>query len=135
MSAVSVIVFDQYNKQKNYQSIARNLFGELVIGWIVIEQPWYSTETDWTYWMYSNEYQPGGICGGAMDLGLTRCEVYENTIKPFTQIEEIKYALECGTVVKLVEDFFDSSPLAIIKKEEDIPYELWEIPYYTYEEE
>lgn len=125
MSAVSVIVFDKYNKQKNYQSIARNLFGELVIGWIVIERPWHSTETDWTYWMYSNEYQPVGTCGGAINLGLTRREVYKNTIKPFTQIEEIKYNLECGMVVKLVENIFDSNPLAIIKKEEDIPYDYW----------
>lgn len=75
--------------------------------------------------MYLNEYQPVGICGGAINLGLTRREVYKNTIKPFTQIEEIKYNLECGMVVKLVENIFDSNPLAIIKKEEDIPYDYW----------
>lgn len=75
--------------------------------------------------MYSNEYQPVEICGGAINLGLTRREVYKNTIKPFTQIEEIKYNLECGMVVKLVENIFDSNPLAIIKKEEDIPYDYW----------
>ena len=126
LSAVSVVVFDQYNKQKNYQSIARNLSGELVVGWVVVEQPWYSEPT---YWMYSNEYRSGGPCGGAIDLGLTRCEVYENTIKPFTQIEEIKYDLECGMAVKLVEGFFDCTPLVIIEKEADIPYDLWKISY------
>lgn len=78
MAAVSVIIFDKNNKQQNYQSIARNMDGELVIGWIVIEQPWYSPETNWTYWMYSNEYSPGGLCGGATDLGLTRCIVDKN---------------------------------------------------------
>ena len=37
MAAVSVIIFDKDNKQQDYQSIARNMDGELVIGWIVVE--------------------------------------------------------------------------------------------------
>lgn len=134
MAAVSVIIFDKNNKQQNYQSIARNIDGELVIGWIVVEQPWYSPETNWTYWMYSNEYSPGGLCGGATDLGLTRCIVDKNTIKPFTQIEQIKYNLEIGLTVKLDKKLIlfkdeedDDNTLAIIEKEEDIPYELWSL--------
>lgn len=134
MAAVSVIIFDKNNKQQNYQSIARNMDGKLVIGWIVVEQPWYSPETNWTYWMYSNEYSPGGLCGGATDLGLTRCIVDKNTIKPFTQIEQIKYNLEIGLTVKLDKKLIlfkdeedDDNTLAIIEKEEDIPYELWSL--------
>lgn len=134
MAAVSVIIFDKNNKQQDYQSIARNMNGELVIGWIVVEQPWYSPETNWTYWMYYNEYSPGGLCGGATDLGLARCIVDKNTIKPFTQIEQIKYHLEIGLTVKLDKKFIlfkdeedDDNTLAIIEKEEDIPYELWSL--------
>lgn len=134
MAAVSVIIFDKDNKQQDYQSIARNMDGELVIGWIVIEKPWYSAATNWTYWMYSNDYYPRGLCGGATDLGLTRCMVDKNTIKPFTQIEKIKYDLEIGLTVRLDKKLIlfkdeedDDNTLAIIEKEEDIPYELWSL--------
>ncbi len=134
MAAVSVIIFDKDNKQQDYQSIARNMDGELVIGWIVVEKPWYSAEADWTYWMYSNEYYPRGFCGGASDIGLTRCIVDRDTIKPFTQIEKIKYDLEIGLTVRLDKKLIlfkdeedDNNTLAIIEKEEDIPYKLWSL--------
>lgn len=134
MAAVSVIIFDKDNKQQDYQSIARNMDGELVIGWIVVEEPWYSPETDWTYWMYFNEYGQGGFCGGATDLGLSRCMVDRDTIKPFTQIEKIKYDLEIGFTVRLDKKLIcfndeknENNTLAVIEKEEDIPYELWSL--------
>lgn len=74
--------------------------------------------------MYSNDYSGGGFCGGAIDLGLKRCVVREETIKPFTQIEEIKYYLECNFIVEL-RDHNDPSFNHIFKKESDIIYELW----------
>lgn len=73
--------------------------------------------------MFSNKYQSGGPCGGAIDLGLTKCIVDKNTIKPFTQIEEIKHFLEKGFIIKLESKKGDI--LAIIQKKEDIPYKLW----------
>lgn len=134
MPAVSIIIFDKDNKQQKYQSIARNMNGELVVGWVVIGQPWHSRETDWTYWMYFNKYQSGGFCGGATDLGLTRCMIDASTIRPFTQIEKIKYDLENGFIVRLDKKLIcfkdeedDDNTLAIIEKEEDIPYELWSL--------
>ena len=123
--ATSVMVFDKQNKQDEYRYIARDLKGKLVIGWIVVEQPWYSSKSDWTYWMYSNKYGGGGICGGCTDLGLERVQVRPETIKPFNQIEHIKYDLEHDFDVKL-EDKFQGNTLAIIHREDEIPYELWD---------
>ena len=51
--------------------------------------------------MYRNKYGPG-FCGGASDLGFERIKVDPNTIKPFNQIEEIKYDLENGFNVELI---------------------------------
>ena len=101
MCATSVIYFDKENKQEEYKYIARDMNGKLVIGWIVIEQPWYSPSSSWIYWMYRNKYGPG-FCGGASDLGFERIKVDPNTIKPFNQIEEIKYDLENGFNVELI---------------------------------
>ena len=102
MCSTSVIYFDKENKQEEYKYIARDMNGKLVIGWIVIEKPWYSPQKSWTYWMYRNKYGPGGFCGGASDLGFERIKVDPNTIKPFNQIEEIKYDLENGFNVELI---------------------------------
>lgn len=128
---VSVLYFDKDNKQIDYQFIARDMDGEIKIGWIVIEKPWYSIESNWTYWMYTNKYGQG-ICGGASDLGFERTMINPETIRPFNQIEEIKYHLEMGSIVKLKRKFctFDDEAssdniLAVINSIDEIPYDLW----------
>ncbi len=130
--AISVLYFDKENKQQEYQFIARDMEGKLKIGWIVVEQPWYSRESDWTYWLYSNKYG-AGFCGGASNLGLERTIIDPETIKPYNQIEQIKYDLEIGMTVRLDKKFYvfddeapDDNTLAIIHNENGIPYELWE---------
>lgn len=123
MRPTSVLRFDKENKQEDYKFIARDMNGELVIGWIVVEQPWYSSESAWTYWMYSNKYGNGGMCGGCTDLGLERVEVNPETIKPFNQIENIKYFLECGFIVELKDK--EDNIVASINYVDKIPYELW----------
>lgn len=132
MSATSVRIFDKTNKQEDYQFIAKDLEGKFVIGWIVVEKPWYSPESNWTYWMYSNRYG-NGICGGASDLGFERVPVNPKTIRPYNQIHQIKYDLECGMDVSLEKRFYlfdEDAPkdntLAIIHNVNEIPYELWE---------
>lgn len=132
MSATSVRIFDKTNKQEDYQFIAKDLEGNSVIGWIVVEKPWYSPESNWTYWMYSNRYG-NGICGGASDLGFERVPVNPDTIRPYNQIEQIKYDLECGMDVRLEKKFYlfyedipEDNTLAIIHNINEIPYELWE---------
>ena len=132
MKPTSVLIFDKENSQNDYQFIARDMNGKLVIGWIVIEEPWYSNKSEWTYWMYSNKYGRGGFCSGASDLGLDRTVVNPDTIKPFNQIEKIKYDLENGMKVRLDRKFYcsddeapDNNILAIINNVNEIPYELW----------
>lgn len=132
--ATSVIIFDKENKQDDYQFIAKDIDGNSVIGWIVIEKPWHTSESAWTYWMYTNKYGSGGFCGGASDLGLSRVQVKPETIKPYNQIEEIKCHLEFGMIVRLDrkhylfnEDAPDGNTLAVIHNENEIPYELWQI--------
>lgn len=123
--ATVVVFFDKKNQQKDYQWIARDLVNnKLTIGYIVVEKPWYSFRLNWTFWMYSNDYASGGFCGGAIDKDLKRYAVKEETIKPFTQIEEIKYYLETGFIVEL-RDHDNPSFNYFFEKESDIPYELW----------
>lgn len=131
--AVLQIIFDKENKQDDYQYIARDMNGKLQIGWIVIEKPWYSHQSAWTYWLYSNKYDAGGFCGGASDLGLERIMVDPETIRPYNQIEQIKYNLEIGMTIRLDKKFYTFSEdapkyntLAIIHNVNEIPYELWQ---------
>lgn len=133
MAATSVIYLDKENKQKDYQYIARDMSGKLVIGWIVIEKPWYSSLESWTYWIFSNKYGPG-FCGGASDLGFEKIKVDPNTIKPFNQIEEIKYDLESGFFVKLVNKipYKDDNGLTKYSEVELAIHNKNEIPYYLY---
>lgn len=129
--AISVLYFDKENKQQEYQFVARDMDGKLRIGWIVVEQPWYSPKSAWTYWLYSNKYGAGGFCGGASDLGLERTIVDPETIKPYNQIEQIKYDLEIGMTVRLDKKMYpfgdapDDNTLATIHNVNEIPYELW----------
>lgn len=103
--AISVIYFDKENKQKDYQIVARDYNNKLQIGWIVVEKPWYSSSSSWTYWLYSNKYG-SGFCGGAADLGFERIPVQPDTIKPYTQIETIKYDLELGMTIELKKELY-----------------------------
>lgn len=128
---LAVEVFDESNNQIDYQFIAETYDGKSVVGYIAIEKPWYSNESDWTYWMYINQYGKG-ICGGASDLGLTKVMVNPPTIRPYNQIEKIKYLLNNGISVELVRElivFDDESGLdnsiMIIDNIDDIPYEMW----------
>lgn len=126
----SCFIFDPDNKQKDFQFIAKDLNGNLRVGWIVIERTWYSSSNNWTYWMYQNKYVGGGFCGGAVDLGLERFMVDPDTIRPYNQINEIKMDLEQGMGIKLQRKFMiddtEDNTIAIIEKKEDIPYALWE---------
>ena len=93
--------YDKLNKQEDFKVYAQDFNGKWHCGWIVIEQPWYSNQSEWTYYLYVNKYGPGGICGGAVDLGLVSIIVRGDTIIPATQVNTIKIDLINGCKVFL----------------------------------
>lgn len=86
------IKYDKGNKQIDYQYIARDIkSGRLVVGYIVVERLWYQEPH---YFIYYNDYKPGGFCGGCIDLGIKKVEVDPSTITQYNQLTSIKYNQE-----------------------------------------
>lgn len=105
--------------------------GKYVIGWIAIEQPWYSPESEWTYYIIRNKYGSGGFCGGCTDLGFEKIIVDGSTIEPYNQIGKIKYNQSIKIDTKIVKEmkFLDEAKeelVIYIGVDDKIPYELWE---------
>ena len=128
MAAVDVLVYDPNNKQEDYQYVAKDMYEELIVGYIVVEKPWYSNKSDWTYYIVHNFYGSGGICGGCTDLGLQKVIVRPDTIIPYNQIGMIKWNQNHNIDTKLVKELCfdnDEEVVAYIKASDKIPYELW----------
>lgn len=127
----NVIQFDKENKQIEYKHMARSIeIGKLIIGWVVIEKPWYSSPSAWTYYIYSNEYVSGGFCGGASDLGLKREVVDPDTVEIYNQIANVKWNKEYDLSTRLVEGLNSfggqsNNIIATINPKDKIPYKLW----------
>lgn len=127
-----ILVYDKQNKQKDYMYMAKDMEDNYVIGYIVVEKPWYSSEVDWNYYIVKNEYGKGGMCGGALDLGMSRTLVQKDTIQPFTQSCEVIHALSIGETVRIDKKFYafdDDAPqdniVRYIRKCEDMEG-LWD---------
>lgn len=128
--SVEIMQFDRDNTQDNYNYMAKSIENDkYVVGYIVIDKPWYSSEKDWTYYIVNNEYG-SGYCGGAINLGLKGTIVERNTIEPYTQTAHIKYNQAIGIDTKLIHEFDFINPdnekqIIYIKPDDEIPYELW----------
>lgn len=127
----AVIEYDPLNLQEEYQYMAKDMNGKYVIGWIAIEKPWYSPESEWTYYIIRNKYGSGGFCGGCTDLGFEKIIVDGSTIEPYNQIGKIKYNQSIKIDTKIVKEmnFLDKAKeelVTYIGVDDEIPYELWE---------
>ena len=86
----------------DYSCWAKDKNGEWHNGYIVVEQPWYSSAYTWTCWLYFNDYCGGGICGGAVDLGLDRIEIDPTIILSNSLNNRIKIYVELGYCVNML---------------------------------
>lgn len=125
-----ILVFDKQNKQDDFQYMAKVLeTGEYKVGYIVVEKPWYSAESDWIYYLYNNKYG-GGFCGGSTDLGLERYIVDKETIEPYTQTAQIKLNQIRGYISKVVkryDPFGKEDVVCVVSPTDEIPYKLWKV--------
>lgn len=126
MPAVVVLTLDKENRQDDFQYMAKDIAnGEYVVGYIVIDKPWYSNPKDWTYYIFNNEYDyEHGFCGGATDLGLKKTKIDPNTIEPYTQTANIKLNQIRGLHTRIITP--QHNFITVITPKDKIPYELWE---------
>lgn len=123
---VSVMVFDQTNKQKNYQYVGETYSGETVVGGIVYDEGIYIYDPK--YYIYTLAHLNTSAGGEVDDHNMRRVEVRPDTIRPYTQIERIKEELRKGNCVELVRnlsDSFSDKSICTITSEKEIPYKLW----------
>ena len=127
-----VLIYDKENKQQDYMYMAKDIYGNYVEGYVVVEKSWYSNEKDWKYYIVRNEYSGGGMCGGAIDLGTHGVLVDKTTIQPLTQKAIVAYELSVGRTVRIDKKFYpfgDDEPqdnvIRYIRKHEDMEG-LWE---------
>ena len=130
LMAKEIMKFDKNNSQDNYQYMAKDMNGKYVIGYIVVNQLWYSNEKDWTYYIVRNRYGRS-ICGGASDVGLEKVIVDLTTVEPYTQIAHIKYNQSIGVDTVLAKDFLGDEDnqdniVAFVGVKDEIPYKLWQ---------
>lgn len=152
MTACEYIEFDKENKQEDYLYAARSIeTGEYVVGYIVVDKPWYSNENEWTYYIIENNYYYENydntiIADSKYKYSSSRYKytiVNKDTIEPYTQITQIKINQSQNITTELIID----------KKEKEFDYFMEEcdfreehrngnvievtpndkIPYYLYE--
>lgn len=121
------LYYDPDNKQIDYQYIALPYHpdddkGE-VVGYLVIEKPYYSAEIDWVYWIYYNKYYNE-------DNVIEKVLIDPATLRPYTQTESIKETLK-NFNVSLKKRFYlfpDEEPednlVAFIECQTELP-NLW----------
>lgn len=70
---------EDFDKQEDCQNIAKNISdSKYHVGYIYVDKPWYSQESQWIYYL---KYQKYGSWG---DSYWEECIVDKNSIKPYT---------------------------------------------------
>lgn len=71
---------EDFDKQEDYQWIAKSILdGKYHVGYIYIDKPWYSPESEWTYYL---KYQVNMSSWGCQHW--EECIVEKDSIKPYT---------------------------------------------------
>lgn len=106
--------------------------GEYRIGYLLVNEPWYSRKEEWTYYIVRNKYGRG-YCGGASDCGFESFIVDPDSIVPYTQTAHIKYNQSIGVDTVLAKDTWkytmdisdESLVVAYVRVNDEIPLNLW----------
>lgn len=71
---------EDFDRQEDYQWIAKSISdGKYHVGYIYVDKPWYSPESEWTYYL---KYQVNTSDYGSQHW--EECIVDKNSIKPYT---------------------------------------------------
>jgi len=71
---------EDFDKQEDYQYIAKSISdGKYHVGYIYVDKPWYSPESEWTYYL---KYQVNTSSYGSQHW--EECIVDKNSIKAYT---------------------------------------------------
>lgn len=123
------LYYDPDNKQINHLFIAEvegcsDAPKKEVVGYLVVEEPWYASENQYIYWLYYTRYY-------GEHHKLERELIKPETLRPYTQTEEIKKYLKYLNV-SLKKDMYvfeneepEDNLVAFIECGEDLPKGLW----------
>jgi hypothetical protein len=127
MASTVIIKYDKSNKQADYKYIAEDDSGESHVGYVCIQKPWYSFESAWKYYIRYEVYDIPSFCGGAESSGLKDYLVNKNTIRPYTQYENVCLSLKEGFNVQLVVGKWDDKTvIAQFAPGDVVSKDLWE---------
>lgn len=78
--AIVIRSAEDFDKQEDYQYIAKSLSGgKYYVGYIYVDKPWYSPESEWTYYL---KYQVNTSSYGSQHW--EECIVDKDSIRPYT---------------------------------------------------